>query len=171
MDLHRQAVVGKDYLPQVAPAFVTEVGGDEPTVPDSGAAGSDSDEGIVLTQYAPNELHYQFRAQSPALAVFSEVFHPIGWKARIQYHPASPETAAASALSGVPALPVSEELPLLRANWLLRAAQLPAGEGEIVMRYEPEDYVLGANISRASSILLYLLLLLSLGLANYSRKQ
>lgn len=171
VDLHRQAVVGKDYLPQVAPAFVTEVGGDEPTVPDSGAAGSDSDEGIVLTQYAPNELHYQFRADAPALAVFSEVFHPIGWKARIQYHPASPETAAASAMSDVPALPVSEELPLLRANWLLRAAQLPAGEGEIVMRYEPEDYVLGANISRASSILLYLLLLLSLGFANYSRKQ
>ena len=179
VDLHRQAVVGKDYLPQVAPAFVAEAQRAEATDlgSESEAPASESDEGIVLTQYAPNELHYQFRTDAPALAVFSEVFHPIGWKARILYHPASPEAAAASAapaasaMSDVPALPVSEELPLLRANWLLRAAQLPAGEGEIVMRYEPEDYVLGANISRASSILLYLLLLLSLGLANYSRKQ
>ena len=169
VDLHRQAVVGKDYLPQVTPAFVAEVGSDEAAGLGSGPEPSDSesDEGIVLTQYAPNELHYQFRADAPALAVFSEVFHPIGWKARILYHPASPETVAASAASAssamadVPTLPVSEELPLLRANWLLRAAQLPAGEGEIVMRYEPEDYVLGANISRASSILLYLLLLCS----------
>ncbi|MBQ2452578.1 MAG: hypothetical protein II276_03865, partial [Bacteroidales bacterium] len=56
---------------------------------------------------------------------------------------------------------VSCELPLLRANWILRAAELPAGEGEIIMRYEPADYILGANISRASSILLYLLLILS----------
>ena len=161
VDLLRQAVVGKDYRAQVPPDGFASVQYDE-------TPGSESGEGIVLTHYAPNELHYQFRAQSPALAVFSEVFHPIGWKARIQYHPASPEAAAASAapaasaMSDVPALPVSEELPLLRANWLLRAAQLPAGEGEIVMRYEPEDYVLGANISRASSILLYLLLLLSL---------
>ncbi|MBQ9597297.1 MAG: hypothetical protein IJR34_03485 [Bacteroidales bacterium] len=181
VDLHRQAVVGKDYLPQVTPAFVAEAQRAEATDlgSESEAPASESDEGIVLTQYAPNELHYQFRTDAPALAVFSEVFHPIGWKARIQYHPASPETAAdAAALASSatvapaePVLPVSEELPLLRANWLLRAAQLPAGEGEIVMRYEPEDYVLGANISRASSILLYLLLLLSLGLANYSRKQ
>ena len=181
VDLHSQAVVGKDYLPQVTPAFVAEAQRAEATDlgSESEAPASESDEGIVLTQYAPNELHYQFRADAPALAVFSEVFHPIGWKARIQYHPASPETAAdAAALASSatvapaePVLPVSEELPLLRANWLLRAAQIPAGEGEIVMRYEPEDYVLGANISRASSILLYLLLLLSLGLANYSRKQ
>ena len=180
VDLHRQAVVGKDYLPQVTPAFVSEVGGDEAAGLGSGPEPSDSDEGIVLTRYAPNELHYTFRTDAPALAVFSEVFHPIGWKARILYHPASPKaadvaspsssTTAASAVtsdaSAEPVLPVSEELPLVRANWLLRAAQLPAGEGEIVMRYEPEDYVLGANISRASSILLYLLLLLSLGFAN-----
>ena len=181
VDLHSQAVVGKDYLPQVTPAFVAEAQRAEATDLgfESEAPASESDEGIVLTQYAPNELHYRFRADAPALAVFSEVFHPIGWKARILYHPASPETAAdAAALASSatvapaePALPVSEELPLLRANWLLRAAQLPAGEGEIVMRYEPEDYVLGANISRASSILLYLLLLLSFGFANYSRKQ
>ncbi|MBP5539934.1 MAG: hypothetical protein J6X69_08995, partial [Bacteroidales bacterium] len=151
VDLHRQAVVGKDYLPQFSPDGFASVQRDE--TPGSDRA---SDEGIVLTGYAPNELHYQFRSLTPSLAVFSEIFHPIGWKARILYHPAGAQTEA-----DAPDIPVAEELPLLRANWILRAASLPAGEGEIVMRYEPEDYVLGANISRASSILLYLLLLCS----------
>ena len=173
VDLHRQAVVGKDYLAQLSPDRFASVRGD-------GASGPASDEGIVLTQYAPNELHYQFRSFTPSLAVFSEIFHPIGWKARILYHPlsagtsdaASSASTSASAPSSEPDIPISEELPLLRANWILRAAQLPAGEGEIVMRYEPEDYVLGANISRASSLLLYLLLLLSaaLGIARRCEK-
>lgn len=174
VDLRRQAVVGKDYLPQVT-AFGLQSHRDETpgqagsdAQSDEEASSQDGDEGIVLTAYAPNELHYQFRAQSPALAVFSEIFHPIGWKARILYHPVSAgpsEAGTPSALAGPqsaePDIPIAEELPLLRANWILRAAQLPAGEGEIVMRYEPEDYVLGSNISRASSILLYLLLLCS----------
>ena len=153
VDLHRQAVVGKDYATQLSPDFFASERRDET---------SGSGEGVEMTRYAPNELHYAFRAETPALAVFSEIFHPIGWKARILYHPisASLSETDADALSE-PVLPVSEELPLLRANWILRAAQLPAGEGEIIMRYEPEDYVLGANISRASSILLYLLLLCS----------
>ncbi|MCR4566018.1 MAG: hypothetical protein K5651_08010, partial [Bacteroidales bacterium] len=154
VDLHKQAVVGKDFIAQVAPTFRAAVG----ETPGQAGGDGQADEGIVLTHYAPNELHYQFRTLNPALAVFSEIFHPIGWKARILYQP---ETSTPDA-QAEPKLPVSEELPLLRANWILRAAQLPAGEGEIIMRYEPRDYVLGANISRASSILLYLLLLLSL---------
>ncbi len=168
VDLHRQAVVGKDYLGQVSPEF----GASSPLDETSDQVGGD--EGIILTNYAPNELHYQFRSLTPSLAVFSEIFHPIGWKARIRYTALSnaPSDVEAAAPSSEPDIPISEELPLLRANWILRAAQLPAGEGEIIMRYEPEDYVLGANISRASSILLYLLLLLSaaLGIARRCEK-
>ena len=55
-----------------------------------------------------------------------------------------------------------EELPLLRADWTFRAAALPEGEGDIVMRFDPESYRTGAAISRASSLLLLLLVLLSL---------
>ena len=40
---------------------------------------------------------------------------------------------------------------------------LPAGEHDIVMRFDPDSYRVGAGISRASSITLILLLLLSLG--------
>lgn len=66
--------------------------------------------------------------------MFSEIWHP-GWKASLN----------------------GEPLEIIRADWVLRAAVLPAGEGEIVMRYEPDDYRIGRDISLASSILLYLL--------------
>ena len=46
---------------------------------------------------------------------------------------------------------------------MLRGAVIPEGEGELIMRFEPESYELGAGISRASSILLILLLISSIG--------
>jgi hypothetical protein len=57
------------------------------------------------------------------------------------------------------------EVELFRADWILRAAIIPEGEGQLIMRFEPDSYQLGENISRASSITLILLLLLSLGAA------
>ena len=94
---------------------------------------------IVLTQYAPNELRYRYEAAGPRLAVFSEIYYPNGWKATVD---------------GAP-------VDVLRADWTLRAAVLPAGEHEVVMRFDPDSYRVGANVSRASSITLLLLLLLS----------
>ena len=53
-----------------------------------------------------------------------------------------------------------------------RAASLPAGEHDLVMRFKPDSYRIGANISRASSITLILLLLLSIaGLFLPARKK
>ena len=122
VDLKHQVVIGKDM----------------PTVTTSPADTSDT---IVLTTYAPNELRYHYTAGSGRLAVFSEIYYPDGWKAKVD----------------------GEPVDVLRADWTLRAAQLPAGEHDLVMRFEPDSYRIGANISRASSITLILLLLLSIG--------
>jgi hypothetical protein len=60
----------------------------------------------------------------------------------------------------------------LRADWTLRAAALPAGEHDLVMRFAPASYRTGATISRASSITLILLLFLSIaGLFLPARKK
>ncbi|MBR5063396.1 MAG: hypothetical protein IKX05_01630, partial [Bacteroidales bacterium] len=74
---------------------------------------SDSEESdtIVMTSYAPNELHYHYNAAADRLAVFSEIYYPNGWTATVDGQP----------------------LNLLRADWTLRAALLPAGEHDIVM--------------------------------------
>ena len=122
IDLRHQAVIGKD-MPAVT------------------AAPADSTDVITLTAYAPNELRYHYTASGDRLAVFSEIYYPEGWKAKVD---------------GAP-------VDVLRADWTLRAAQLPAGEHDLVMRFEPSSYRIGANISRASSITLIILLLLSIG--------
>ena len=54
----------------------------------------------------------------------------------------------------------------------LLQASLPSGEHDITMRFEPTSYKIGERVSRASSILLILLTLLSCGgmiLPNLSR--
>ena len=143
IDPARQAVVGKDFE-DVYGFF----------------SGSDTPAGnIFLTHYAPNELRYSFSTESECPAIFSEIYYPEGWKAWVEpagsygeirnghYHP----TAEA------------KQLELFRADWILRGAVIPAGEGEIVMRFEPDSYQKSENISRASSITLLLLLLLSVG--------
>jgi len=77
------------------------------------------------------------------VAVFSEIYYPNGWHATVD----------------------GEPVDLFRANWTFRAALLPAGEHEVVMTFLPDSYRTGAAVSRASSIGLLLLLLLSLGMA------
>ena len=103
---------------------------------------------VWMTSYEPNELRYKARLNSEQAVVFSEIYYPEGWNLTIDGQPAS----------------------LFRADWLLRGTFIPAGEHEIVMRFEPQSYKTGAAVSRASSITLYLLLLLSGAGLVYSRR-
>ncbi|MCI7514997.1 MAG: hypothetical protein MSA53_05445 [Bacteroidales bacterium] len=103
---------------------------------------------IYLESYAPNQLIYSYSTPCDRVAVFSEVYYPKGWKAWVEPLGSDGEKV---------------ELELFRADWILRAARIPAGEGKIIMRFEPESYKTGAAVSRASSIVLILLILLSCG--------
>ena len=64
-----------------------------------------------------------------------------------------------------------QPLDLIRADWTLRAALLPAGEHEVVMTFLPDSYRTGAAVSRVTSILLILLVLASIGLLVYSENK
>ena len=103
---------------------------------------------IRLTSYAPNELHYQYTASTDRLAVFSEIYYPNGWHATVD----------------------GEPLELIRANWTLRAALLPAGSHEVVMTFLPDSYRIGATVSRVASLTLLLLLMLAIVLPLALRK-
>ena len=94
---------------------------------------------ISLTSYTPNELTYTYSAPEEALAVFSEIYYP-GWNAWLDADR-------------------TQSVEVLRADWTLRAAVLPAGEHTLTMRFEPTSYKTGERVSRASSALLILLLL------------
>lgn len=96
---------------------------------------------IVMTSYAPNELHFKYNTSADRLTVFSEVYYPDGWHAWLA--------------------DTGEEVPVLRADWILRAAVLPAGGHELVMRFDPRSVSVSAAVSRASSISIIVLLLLA----------
>ncbi len=150
-DLQTSAVIGADFRP-----MKTEV----PIISEGDVRE------LVLTSYKPNELRYNYSSTIESAAIFSEIFYPEGWSAWLEpinnegnvkngkYRPSSQ----------------AEELELFRANWMLRAAILPAGDYEIIMRFEPASYKTGASISFASSLLLILLVLGLSGFCVYTQR-
>ncbi|MBQ8812398.1 MAG: hypothetical protein IJZ70_08825 [Bacteroidales bacterium] len=162
-DLHTTAVIGDDF------AWAQDAIGDM-TLNLTDSCHFEIDEKspqIELTHYAPNELRYSFSTGSERAAIFSEIYYPEGWKAWIE-----PAGAYGKVRNGK-YHPTAEahEIELFRADWMLRGAIIPEGEGQLIMRFEPDSYQLGENISRASSIALIILLIASAaGMAMASRR-
>ena len=71
---------------------------------------------IQLVNYTPDFLEYEANLSAEGLGVFSEIWYPEGWVARIDGEPA--ET--------------------LRAKYVLRALKVPAGQHSITWEYEIE---------------------------------
>ena len=90
---------------------------------------------ITLLDYKANELSYSFNSVSEEFAIFSEIFYT-GWNAYID----------------------GELVDHVRANYVLRGLEIPAGKHEIVFRFEPSLYSSGEKIALISSILVLLLL-------------
>jgi hypothetical protein len=110
---------------------------------------------ISLTHYAPNELRYSFSTSAQRAAIFSEIYYPKGWKAWIE--PAGSYGEVKNGHYQPTAEATSVEL--FRADWMLRGAIIPQGEGNLIMRFEPDSYQVGENISHATSAFLILLLI------------
>ena len=91
---------------------------------------------IKLTSHGPLEVRYDFDAPTEQLVVFSEIWYgpDKGWTLTVD----------------------GQETELIRANYLLRAARVPAGQHELVMRFAPRSYSAGVAISTISSLLLLL---------------
>lgn len=102
---------------------------------------TDSMSTIRLTEYQPNHLVYEANTTATQMAVFSEIYYDKGWNAYIDDKPA----------------------PYFRANYVLRAMEIPAGKHTIEFKFEPKSYATGEAISLASSIALILLLLSAFG--------
>ncbi|SKB31225.1 membrane protein YfhO [Salegentibacter holothuriorum] len=92
---------------------------------------------IQLQSYQPNELVYETNASSPQFVVFSEMYYQPGWQAYLD----------------------GEKVEHVRANYVLRAMNIPAGEHTVAFRFEPEVVNTGSSIALASSILLILIIL------------
>ena len=170
VDLDKEAVVGADFEDILSASAV--ISSDSSVMPsDFSVFSSEVDtsaDRITLTHYAPNELRYSFRTTAQRPAIFSEIYYPKGWKAWIEPAGSYGEVKDGHYRPTAEAKP----LELFRADWILRGAMIPEGEGEIIMRFEPDSYQVGEKISKASSITLLILLLLSAAgmLATQSRR-
>lgn len=71
---------------------------------------------IRLTAYEPNRLVYEVSTPKDGIVVFSEIYYP-GWQATIDGKPAD----------------------IARADYILRAMNVPAGKHTIEMRFDPKS--------------------------------
>ena len=106
----------------------------------------DSTAQIELISYKPNEMVYRTSSSSDQFAVFSDMYYGKGWNA---YLNGSLE-------------------PHVRANYVLRAMNIPAGDHELIFKFEPEVIQLGTKISLISYALF---LVVPIGWFFYERKK
>ncbi len=104
---------------------------------------------ITLTEYKPNHLTYTYETGKEQLAVFSEIYYAKGWNAYID----------------------GKVSPYFRANYVLRAMIVPAGKHTIEFRFEPKVYFTGEKIAFASSMLLVLLAIGSVGFMVFGKSK
>ena len=104
---------------------------------------------IRLDSYKPNELIYSFNSSKDELVVFSEIWTSKGWTLWID----------------------GKESPLIRADYILRAAVIPAGNHEIMMRYEPKIWKVGNTIQFISSLILILGLITAIVISIKAKRQ
>ena len=145
-DLRTTAVIGSDFT---IPAMLKAGSEDQSEI--------EKQAKIALTYYAPNELRYSYSTDVDRAAIFSEIYYPEGWKAWIEPAGKYGEVRKGHYQPTEEAISVD----IFRADWMLRGVVLPEGNGELIMRFEPDSYQLGEDISRASSIALILLLIAS----------
>lgn len=94
---------------------------------------------IKLVSYHPDTLKYEYTSPTTAFAVFSEVYYNKGWKAYID----------------------GEEVPIIRADYILRGLQVPGGNHTVEFIFAPETM----RISNVISLIASILLVLGLGFA------
>jgi len=95
---------------------------------------------INLVKNDNDVVQYRYQSATNQVAVFSEVFYDKGWKAFVD----------------------GKETPIVKANYVLRAMALPAGNHAIEFRFEPQGYYTGKTATTIASIALLLILLASI---------
>ena len=103
-------------------------------IPDSAAS-------IHLTSYAPDALEYISNSSQAKTAVFSEIYYPYGWKAYIDGQP----------------------VEIFRANYVLRALNIPAGEHQIRFEFRPDTVYKGDKVGIVCLILILMFVAGSIG--------
>ncbi len=140
-DLRRVAVVGKQ--------FEDILGNVEKAPADSTFEGENLEAWRVeLTSYEANRLSYKVKSQKGGIVVFSEIYYP-GWTCTVDGQPTD----------------------IARANYVLRAIKVPAGEHEVVMTFDPQTVHLTEAIAYGALAVLGLMVAALLAMGFYRRRR
>lgn len=101
----------------------------------------DSTATIKLTKYAPDYVEYDYSANEKGTVVFSEIYYPYGWKAYID----------------------GKATDHFRANYTLRAMNVPAGKHHIRFEFRPDTVAKWGKVQIACISFIYLTILGSIG--------
>src|SRR5690606_10302845 len=109
------------------------------------------DDIIALKSYHPNKVEYISRLSAPRVAVFSEVIYKpnIDWTSTVD----------------------GKDHPHFRANYILRAMLVPAGEHTITFEFKPSAYSKFKWVSLAASGMVFLLIGISVYRKFYSKNR
>ncbi|MFI5196624.1 MAG: YfhO family protein [Chitinophagales bacterium] len=94
--------------------------------------GKDSAASIKLTKYGLDDLSFVSKNSKDGLAVFSDIYYSKGWKAYMD----------------------GKETPIMKADYVLRAIKIPAGNHSIEFHFRPTSFYTGQKVAMLSSILL-----------------
>ncbi|UKN02786.1 YfhO family protein [Paracrocinitomix mangrovi] len=91
---------------------------------------------IEMTNYSPDKITYKSSSDDKQLAVFSEIYYPLGWTATID----------------------GNEVPIARVNYVLRAVEVPAGDHVVELVYNIPHKSTFYTLALTGSILMILII-------------
>lgn len=100
------------------------------------ALAADTTAQVTLTGYEANRLSYEVNSQKGGVVVFSEIYYP-GWTCTVD----------------------GKDTPIARANYVLRAIRIPAGQHTVVMTFDPQTVHITEAIAYGALVVLALLLI------------
>ena len=89
---------------------------------------------VTLTAYTPKSLDYKVKSSRDGTVVFSEIYYPYGWKATLD----------------------GKKADYYRADYVLRAMNVPAGEHTVNFTFDPDSVHKGNTLSVICIVLMYL---------------
>ena len=102
---------------------------------------------VNITSYKPNRLTYDVNSETGGIVVFSEVYYP-GWTATIDGKPAE----------------------VGRADYILRALQMPAGNHKVELIFEPKSVNTTETIAYIAYAVLFIVIAIGIFLEHRKRK-
>lgn len=90
---------------------------------------------VDVTEYGPREIRMDVSADAPSFLVLSEMYYPEGWYTTLD----------------------GDAVDIIRTNYTLRGFEIPAGEHELKLRFDPRSHIVGSRFTWVFNIVILLI--------------